>query len=147
MNQEITLHITLQKPPGAVHYGIQKGSGSKYETILIQQPVAEDLQFEFTIAVKTAKNGSLDFSGPIVQGAAGERFVYIDIGTYAGESNSVWGRRLKIPLYTISQDVLNKLLADDKIKLHTNVNGIGKDGGPNCGTVKPFEGWVIKKKL
>ena len=144
MSQEINLHITLLKPTADVHFGIQKGSGNKYETILKQTSAAKDLQFEFTVIIKPGKNGMMDFFGPIVQGNVGERFVYIDIGTYAAQTNSIWGRRLKIPLYTISQEDISKLLADDKIMLYTHVNGIGKDGGPNCGTVKPFEGWKIK---
>ncbi|MDP4263249.1 MAG: DUF5990 family protein [Bacteroidota bacterium] len=27
--------------------------------------------------------------------------------------------------------------------LETNVAGTDKDGGPNCGTVKPFDGWKL----
>src|SRR6266705_4795042 len=58
-----------------------------------------DMENEPTVTVKTGRNDDLpNFAGPFVQGPAGERFVYIDIGTYAGQTNTPWSRRLKIPL-------------------------------------------------
>ena len=44
----------------------------------------KELIFEFTIDVKPDGKAPPGFAGPFVQGSAGERFVYIDIGTYAG---------------------------------------------------------------
>jgi len=143
MNQEISLKIILESPPAGVGFGIQKGSGNNYETIEKQRSDGKDLQFEFTITVKWNKDGTPNFSGPIVQGPAGERFIYIDIGTYAGEAGSLWGRRLKIPLRGITTGTINKLLNDPALKLETKVPGTGKDGGPNCATVKPFSGWYV----
>ncbi len=143
MSQEISLKIILESPPAGVHFGIQKGSGNKYETIQKQRSAGKDLQFEFTITVKWNKDGVPDFSGTIVQGTPNERFIYIDIGTYAGEAGSLWGRRLKIPLRAITTDSINKLLNNAALKLETIVPGTGKDGGPNCATVKPFSGWYI----
>ncbi|MEO7308456.1 MAG: DUF5990 family protein [Ferruginibacter sp.] len=146
MNREISLRIILENPPAGVDFGIQKGSGSKYETILKQKSGTEDLQFEFTITVKQGKGNSPDFSGAIVQGPPVNRFIYIDIGTYAGVTDSVWGRRLKIPLRGITNDIINKLLNDPVLKLETKVPGTGKDGSPNCATVKPFSGWYTSRK-
>jgi len=143
MNQEISLKIILEKPPAGIGFGIQKGSGSKYETIQKQRSGTKDLQFEFTIAVKMKKDGAPDFSGAIVQGTPNERFIYIDIGTYAGEAGSLWGRRLKIPLRGITTRTINELLNNPALKLETKVPGTGKDGGPNCATVKPFSGWYV----
>ena len=145
MSNELTLRIILEKPTAAVDFGIQKGSGNNYETILKQLSVGKDLQFEFTITVKPGKDGLYDFYGPIVQGKAGERFVYIDIGTYAGQQDTPWSRRLKIPLKGITEPIINKLLNDPNIKLETNIAGKGKDNGPACGTAKPFNDWHLSK--
>jgi len=30
------------------------------------------------------------------------------------------------------------------VVLQTSVPGKGKDGTPNCATVKPFAGWMVK---
>ncbi|MEP7237797.1 MAG: DUF5990 family protein, partial [Ferruginibacter sp.] len=146
MHMDISVKIILEKPPANVDFGIQKGSGSKYETIQKQKSVGEDLQFAFTITVKIKPEGSADFAGPIVQGNLNGRFIYIDIGTYAGESGSLWGRRLKIPLRGITSAMIEKLSADSGI-LETKVPGTGKDGGPNCATVKPFSGWYLSKTV
>lgn len=144
MDKQITFSITLEQPPAGVDYGLQKGSGSNYETVQKQRSVSKDLHFEFTVSVRRREDSSTpDFRGPFVQGPVNERFVYIDIGTYAGQSDSVWGRRLKIPLYGISFETIDKLSPDTKLALETRVPGTGKDNGPNCGTVKPFSGWQV----
>src|SRR5688572_1782875 len=98
MNQELTLRIVLENPPPGVDFGLQKGSGSIYETIQKQRSANKDLEFEFTINVKPNKDSSPNFLGTFVQGPPKERFIYIDIGTVAGQLNTVWSRRLKIPL-------------------------------------------------
>ena len=77
--------------------------------------------------VKKGKDALPDFAGPFVQGPSGERFVYLDIGTCAGQTNTPWSRRLKIPLSGITWDLIEAggvLLAA--------VPGTGTDGGPSC---------------
>jgi hypothetical protein len=74
--------------------------------------------------------------GAFVQGPRRQRFVYVNIGTYAGQADSCWSRRLKIPLDGIPA----KLIGAGGV-LEAHVPGTGRDGGPNCATVKDFEGW------
>jgi hypothetical protein len=76
-----------------------------------------------------------DFSGPFVQGPKGGRFIYIDIGTCAGQRDSRWSRRLKIPLTAITEEMTAAVL-------ETRINGTSRDGGPACATPKPFNGWT-----
>jgi hypothetical protein len=123
---EITLRLTLERPTAGVDFGLQSGHGNDYEVTQTQTSNGRDLQFEFNVTVKVARDGAPDFRGPFVQGAAGERFFYIDIGTYAGQKNTGWSRRLKVPLSGISWDAINSggvLIA--------SVPGTGKDG-PSC---------------
>ena len=144
MERELTLRIILKKPPVDVDFGLQKGRGSDYETIQKQRSKAKDLYFEFTVGVKASRKDAMPaFQGPLVQGPPGERFIYIDIGTYAGQTDSCWSRRLKIPLSGITWDMIDRLLANSESVLETRVPGTGKDGGPTCGTVKPFKGWNL----
>lgn len=143
MNQELSLRIILESPPAEVDFGLQKGSGNNYETILKQRSGKSDLCFEFKISVKESKTSLHNFTGPYVQGPSTERFIYIDIGTAAGQINSAWTRRLKIPLKDISSETIRQMLADSSLVLETKVPGTGKDGGPNCATVKPFPGWHL----
>ena len=142
MERELKLRIILEKPPADVDFGLQKGRGNEYEVIQKQRSTAKDLTFEFDVRVKDSpKEDQPTFLGPFVQGPPAERFVYIDIGTCAGQADSCWSRRLKIPLRGITWEIVDRMLADPKSILETRVPGTGKDGGPSCATVKPFEGW------
>jgi hypothetical protein len=142
MESELKLRIVLEKPTTRVDFGLQKGKGGNYETVQTQRSSGKYLSFQFTVRVKRdGKNSPPNFLGPFVQGPPGQRFVYIDIGTYAGQTETVWSRRLKIPLGSITAEMIDKVLATDDSFLQTHVRGTGKDGGPTCGTVKPFAGW------
>ena len=143
MERELTLRVVLEKPPAGVDFGLQKGRGNDYETIQIQRFKGKDLNFDFTVRAKaTGKDATPNFLGPFVQGPTGERFVYIDIGTYAGQTGTCWSRRLKIPLRGITWKMIEEV-ADGKSLLETRVAGTGKDGSPSCATPKPFAGWKL----
>lgn len=145
LERELKLRIILEKPPAGVDFGLQKGRGRDYETIQKQRSEAKDLCFEFTVAVK-AKRGDAapNFLGPLLQGPPGERFVYIDIGTYAGQNDSCWSRRLKVPLSGITWDTIEALSAGSQAVLEARVAGTGKDGGPSCGSVKGLDSWRLR---
>ena len=145
MNQDLTLRIILETPPSGVDFALQKGSGHVYETIQTQRSASNDLQFDLEVKIKNIDQNSEEpnFIGPFVQGAAPDKFIYIDIGTYAGQRDSIWGRRLKIPLQGITIEMINVTVSDPDNLLVAKVAGTGKDGGPNCATVKPFNGWHL----
>jgi hypothetical protein len=124
----VVLRIVLEKPTAGVDFGLQEGHGSNYAIVGKQRSKGSDLEFEFTVTAKAGRNDDLpNFAGPFVQGPVGERFVYINIGTYAGQSNTPWSRRLKIPLSGITWEMLRS----GKV-LIANIPGTGKDGGPSC---------------
>lgn len=131
MPQQLTLRVILIAPPAGADFAIQKGRGSNYETILKQRATGADLTFEFTVGLKPPA----DFSGPLVQGPPAGRFFYIDIGTYAGQADSCWSRRLKVPLTGITSE-----MAHSGAVLIALIPGTAKDGGPTCGTAKS-PGW------
>jgi uncharacterized protein DUF5990 len=144
MDHELRLRIILEKPPAGVDFGLQNGRGSNYVTIQTQRSEGKDLSLEFNVRVKGGgKNSAPNFLGPLVQGPTGERFVYIDIGTYAGQTETCWSRRLKIPLRGITWDMIDLVSVDSGSLLETRVPGTGKDGSPSCATVKPFPGWKV----
>jgi hypothetical protein len=146
MYQELRLRIILEKPPAGVDFGLQKGRGNDYETIQKQRSDGRNLSFEFTVRLKA---GSPDtqptFLGPTVQGPPTQRFVYLDIGTCAGQTDTYWSRRLKIPLGGINWDMIDRVSSDSRWIIETRVRGTGKDGGPTCGTVKRFAGWQLAR--
>ena len=145
MEPEITLQIVLLKPTPGVDFGLQKGSNSNYETIQKQRSESNDLSFNFAVKVKgdKTKDKSPKLSGSFVQGPTDGKFIYIDIGTYAGQTGTPWARRLKVPLTGITWKDIDQLIANPNLVMETIVPGTGIDGSPNCATVKPFNGWKI----
>src|SRR5271165_3116877 len=126
MSESLTLWIVLQKPPLNVDFGLQKGSGNKYETVQTKRSESSDLLFKLTAEIKgnKQKDSMPGFGGPFVQGASPDKFIYIDVGSYAGQT-SFPGGRLKIPLTGITWEIVDKLKADSKLILETRVPGTG----------------------
>jgi Family of unknown function (DUF5990) len=145
MEREVTLRIVVEKPPAGVDFGLQRGRGSDYATIQTQRSGSRDMQFNFTVRVRGERGDAApNFLGPFVQGPPGERFVYLDIGTYAGQADSCWSRRLKIPLRGITWEMIDHVSINSDSVLEARVPGTGRDGGPSCATVKPFAGWNVR---
>ncbi len=146
MDKEVKLRIVIEAPPAGIDYGLQKGRGNPYETVQTQRSGNKDLVFEFAATGReNNKAAAPTLGGPFVQGPAGAKFVYIDIGTYAGQKNTPWSRRLKVPLTGITAAMIDRLSKDTKAVLEARVPGTGKNGEPNCATVKPFTGWKVSR--
>lgn len=143
MSNEIKLRIVLQNPVDGLLYGLQKGKGSGYDTVLPQLGAGHDLNFEFTVPLKQATPQGIALSGPYVQGPAGSRFVYINIGSYAGQSGALWNGRMKVPLS--ETDFTNTISDQDPLCWTCYVPGRTADGKPVFATVKPFGGWSMGK--
>lgn len=142
MDRDLTLRIIVEGPPPGVDYALQKGSGNAYEPVQRQRSVGEDLVFEFQPLIREGGTGGMaSLRGPFVQGPPQQRFVYIDIGTCAGESGARWSRRLKVPLDGITAES-----AGSGGVFEARVPGTAKDGGPSCATVKNFSGWKPVRK-
>ena len=142
MPLDLTLRIIIENPPPGVDYALQKGSGSAYETVQTQCSNGSNLIFEFTPSIRDgASDPMASLGGPYVQGPPRQRFVYLDIGTCAGQRDSPWSRRLKVPLAGITAT----MIAAGGI-VETRVPGTGRDGGPTCATVKDFTGWKSVKR-
>lgn len=142
----LPLRIILVDPPSGVDFGIQEGKGNDYRTISVKRSKAKNLVLECTISVKGNRNDGLpNFAGPISQGPPSGRFIYIDIGKSAGQFDSCWQRRIKIPLETITWDMIDSVLENPKRLLQVTIPGTGKDGGPICATVNPIDGWQVAK--
>lgn len=139
MARGLTLRIVIEQPPAGVDFALQQGSGSNYEPVQKQRSKGNDLTFEFQPSIREGvSDGMAAVGGPFVQGPPRQRFVYVDIGTYAGQADSCWSRRMKIPL----EGIPAKMIRLGGV-LEARVPGAGRDGGPACATVKDFEGWKV----
>jgi hypothetical protein len=142
MGRELRLRIIIEQPPVAVDYALQKGRGNTCEVVQRQHSDGNDLTFEFSPTVRLGvSDGMAALGGPFVQGPPKQRFVYINIGTYAGQHPSPWSRRLKVPLVGIT----GKMITAGGV-LEARVIGTGPDGGPTCATVKDFDGWILEMR-
>jgi len=140
--RELKLRITLVQPPRGVDFALQQGHGSKWQPIQIQRSNGNDLHFDFTIEVRV-KSNSVTFAGPLVQGPSDDRFLYIGIGAFAGQSGP-WNRRLKIPLSSVTPQMIGSGGV-----LEATIPGTAKDGTPSCAyawrkSVGPDWNWKVR---
>jgi len=144
MEFELRLRILLEGPPPGVDFGLQLGHGTDYETIQKQQFRGKDVSFDFSVTVKDNRaDGLPNFLGPLTQGPSTARFIYVDVGQYAGQTDIGWARRMKIPLTTISWEMIKLAAKDPQSIVEARLQGTGQDGGPSCGTVRPTQGWKL----
>ena len=147
MEVELPLRIVLVAPPAGVDFGVQDGKGSDYKTIQKQRSKGADLSFELKVMVKDNRDDGIpNFLGSLAQGPAFGRFIYIDVGRHAGQADSEWDRRIKVPLSGVSWEMIEKASADPKAILEARLPGTGRDGGPSCATVHPVKGWTLRKR-
>jgi len=143
MSKELTLRILLENPVSGTVYGLQKGKGPNYETIQAQLGNGKDLCFDFIVQVKQTNGSDFLLSGPFVQGTPENRFVYIGIGSYAGQARAPWSGRVKVPLPEAT--LLNSKGNIGEHRWSCTVPGRTKDGKPMFATVKPFNGWSMQE--
>ena len=134
---EVPMRVILVSPPAGVQFCVQ---GRNKE--LIDQTIATGADVSFNVVVRVAHDGknAPRFLGPLVHGPSGGKFLYICVGTLAGQLQSCWSRRAKIPLYVISGKLIDQCRAAPSARLEARFNGTGTDGGPACATVKLMDG-------
>lgn len=94
--------------------------------------------------VRAAAKGGLNFLGPFTQGAPSVRFVYVNMGTAAGDAESPWARRAKVPLMGITEALVDQVLKTPGARLEARFAGTAKDGLPSCASVKLLgDGWTL----
>ena len=137
---ELSLRISVRHPPRGVAFAVQRGR----EALLapsVQTP--EVLVFDFTVRIGEAPAGtSPRFLGPYTQGPPAARFVYVNAGQSAGQHESCWRRRAKIPLGGITAVSIQAATRTSGGRLETEFHGTGPDGGPTCATVKSIR-WRV----
>lgn len=103
-----------------------------------------EISFEFDITVDIVE-ASLNFLGKYAQGPKDSRFVYVNSGTSAGQTNTECARRAKLSLMSITKKQIETILENRGSRLATTMPGIGRDGGPTCASVKGLEWKVVGK--
>ncbi|HJQ37736.1 MAG TPA: DUF5990 family protein [Thermoanaerobaculia bacterium] len=140
---QITLQITVLNPPAGVIFRMQRGRAE-----LVEPSIADGDSISFDFDVRVAErdgNAPPRFLGPFTQGPPASRFVYVNSGKRAGQQESPWDRRAKVPLAGVTWALIDQLLATPGAVLEARIAGTGRDGGPACATIPLVGGWRLKR--
>ena len=141
-NQELVIRVVVKNVLPGVLFAMQRGRSD-----LLEPCSRTDAELVFDVPIRVAsKPGSEipNFLGPYAQGPASDRFLYLNSGTLAGQTETSWTRRAKIKTAAISRTLVDAALAQDNAVLLVEIDGRAKDGGPCCGTVPPLGGgWTL----
>ncbi len=140
MKSSIPVRIKVLRPLPGVVMMVQRG---KNELLEPSYKSARKLIFDFELTVDTTETRP-NFLGRYAQGPKDARFVYVNSGTYA-DQHSIWGRRAKISLVNITGEQVESLITRAGMVLQTEFEGVGRDGGPTCATVKGIEWKIVKE--
>lgn len=142
MEREVPLRITLIEPPSGVRFRLQRG---KAELAPPARESDDAISFDFTVrAAEGGADGAPRFLGPFTQGPPATRFVYVSSGTSAGQADSCWTRRAKVPLKGITWEMVERALSAPDAVLEARITGTSRDGGPVCASVPLLDGgWRI----
>lgn len=138
---ELRLRVHVLDPPEGVRIQMQRG---RADLVPPARESGRALEFDFAVRIGERPNGEPNFLGPFTQGPPDGRFVYVNSGTLAGQPESCWTRRAKIPLTGITWALIDAARRSGAV-LETDMPGLGRDGGPTCATVKGIS-WRVGKR-
>jgi len=128
---EIRMRLTVETPVPGVWHSLQDKLSSPVDTK--QSEDGGPLNFDFAVRIAEGPK----FYGEHVRSEGPERrFVYIAVGSQAGQHVCEWSRRMKIDIHDIPQALLDRTAKGGV--LEGSFNGTGKDGTPACATIKPI---------
>jgi hypothetical protein len=141
--KELPLRITLVHPPSGVVFCLQRG---RADLVPPTEASGEQVSFDFTLRVHGDRTGGPpNLRGAFAQGPPATRFVYVNSGTLAGQEDSCWTRRAKVPLSGITWELIETVSKPGTV-LEARIPGIAKDGGPVCASIRLLEGgWGAAK--
>ena len=139
MKQDVKFRIVVEDPLPGVAMQVQRGK----DALLPPVKNGNSLVFDFEVTVDLS-GSSPNFSGKYAQGPKNSRFIYVNSGTYAGEHDSIWGRRAKLSLMSITAKQIETAF-ENNARIEISMPGVGRDGGPTCASVKGIE-WKVNSK-
>jgi Family of unknown function (DUF5990) len=131
MTAILKLRITVLHPLPGVSMLLQRGRDGLLPPTLV---TPDAISFDFEVRVEPGPN----FLGEYTQGPKTGRFVYVNSGSYAAQPGTLWNRRAKVSLMTITAEQLASVLAQQGHLLEARIPGVAKDGGPVCASVRPI---------
>ncbi|HEY0600293.1 DUF5990 family protein [Brevundimonas sp.] len=128
----ITLRLTIADPVPGVRYSLQQDDAPFAPVTAGAAPLS------FDVPIRLSNDNR--FLGPFVRREGPHRrFVYLRIGTQAGDCAAAWSRRAKIDIHDIPPLLLDR--AREGQVLEVILPGRGGDGSPACATLRPLSPW------
>ena len=135
---EIRARIVIEQPVAGVLHSLQEDDAPLDPK---RSKAGEPLAFDFPLRIERPADAPPKFFGKQVRREGPlRRFVYIRIGTCAGDIASPWTRRMKIDIHDIDPALLDKAIGGGV--LVGTINGTLPDGSPVCATIRPV-GWRV----
>ena len=132
---EVRARIVIEQPVPGVLHSLQEDDAPLDPK---RSQSGEPLTFDFALRVGPGPK----FFGPQVRREGPvRRFVYVRIGTAAGDRASPWTRRMKIDIHDIDPALLDRAIEGGV--LEGTINGTAKDGSPACATIRPVSWRVV----
>ena len=143
---ELPIRIVVVDPVPGLSIALQRGQAAKAELIPPPSQSSEAVVFDIEVTVDgRLADGRPLLLGPAVQGPPKARFFYfyyLAVGTYAGQTASSWGGRIKVPLGGLSWDQIEVLAAGQRIV--ARIPGRSPKGGPALASVQLLApGWQV----
>lgn len=132
MKYEIPIRITVLHPLSGVRMQVQRG---RDELTLPSDIRTDSIVFDIDLTVDLS-GPAPNFLGKYAQGPRDARFIYVNSGSYAGQPGKEFNRRAKISLMSITAEDVIKVSRKAGSCLVTKFDGVGKDGGPACASIK-----------
>ena len=127
--EALLLRITVVDPPPNVSWALQLGRDELVEPTV---STGARVSFDFSVEVVAGDSTSaVRLRGPAVQGRPGERFVYLCVGSYAGQVGAPASGRAKVSLEGITRRLLLAVRAKGSGVLEAEFAGTARDGGPS----------------
>lgn len=128
----------IERPVPGVVYSLQQDDKP---LDLRASDSGESLAFNFPLRIERPSACGAKFFGPQVRREGKvRRFVYVRIGTSAGQHGAPWDRRIKVDIHDIEPALLDAAIAGGL--LEATIRNTARDGSPACATIRPVH-WRV----
>jgi hypothetical protein len=122
--------------PEGPHENVHVGIGSRGLATELVRGDASAASWRFQVRPVAVAGGSWDFSGPLVEGRRGDRFLYLNWGDVAADGSFRLFRRAKIDLSALDAELVRKAV-DEGAELRCEVDLTDAKGNPSCARFRP----------
>ncbi|HVJ53869.1 MAG TPA: DUF5990 family protein [Aliidongia sp.] len=139
---ELPIRIMVEDPVPELAMALQRGRAGTASLVSPASRSANAVAFELAVTVDgSLPDGRPRLLGPYVQGPPEARFVYLAVGRYAGQADSEWGGRVKVPLGGLGWNEIEALPPGGRVV--ARIAGRSQKGGPALASVRLLPpGWT-----